>query len=90
MASQVQSLPQDNDHDGPAPAGEQETMAKPSCYTKKQVRGAGVGGGAVGLVLGGPILAVMGDFRHCQEGRQEQHHKAGQFCLNKGQEVSNA
>ena len=91
LASQVQPLPQENnDKDGPikpALAGEQETMAKPF-YTKKQVRGAGVGGGAVGLILGGPILAVIGGFAAAKVAKS--NTKAGQFCRNKGQKVSNA
>ena len=91
LESQVQPISQDDDKDGPIKpptAGEQqETTAKPS-YTGKQVRGAGVGGGAVGLILGGPILAVIGGFAAAKVAKS--NTKAGQFCRNKGQKVSNA
>uniref|UniRef100_A0A7S1D5S1 Uncharacterized protein n=1 Tax=Cyclophora tenuis TaxID=216820 RepID=A0A7S1D5S1_CYCTE len=55
-------------------------------FTKAEVRGAGVGGGVVGLVLGGPILAIVGGVVAANVAKT--NTEAGKFCRNHGQRIS--
>eukprot|EP00541_Cyclophora_tenuis_P015486 CAMPEP_0116555758 /NCGR_PEP_ID=MMETSP0397-20121206/8321_1 /TAXON_ID=216820 /ORGANISM="Cyclophora tenuis, Strain ECT3854" /LENGTH=157 /DNA_ID=CAMNT_0004081057 /DNA_START=25 /DNA_END=498 /DNA_ORIENTATION=+ len=55
-------------------------------FTKAEVRGAGVGGGVVGLVLGGPILAVIGGVVAAKVAKSDT--KAGKFCRKQGKRIS--
>jgi len=55
--------------------------------TKKEMRGAGIGGGLVGLCLGGPVLAIVGGVVAAKVAKSDS--KAGQFCRRNGNKVAN-
>ena len=70
--------------------GQQEeapaTEGASSTATRQQVRGAGVAGGFVGLVFGGPILAVIGGIAAAKIAQT--NSTPGKFCRTQGKRVA--
>ena len=97
LASQVEALPTST---AGAPTGNVTVEAKraaekgassssvtPTKGTRQQVRGAGVGAGLAGLVIGGPILAVIGGYAAAKLA-ETSDSKAGKFCRKTGRKVA--
>lgn len=72
----------------PSPQQEQQQESALEEATPQEVRGAGVGGGLVGLVLGGPILAVIGGIAAAKIAKS--NSRAGRFCRTHGKKVARA
>ena len=69
--------------------GQQEaaaTQGASSTATRQQVRGAGVAGGFVGLMFGGPILAVIGGIAAAKIAQT--NSTPGKFCRTQGKRVA--
>ena len=97
-SKQAQSIPYAVSAPAPAPAVNHVKIDEPSLSSsndgndvvvksERNIRGAGIAGGLVGLLIGGPILAIAGGFLAAHLARKNERN-AGNFCRDVGSKTA--